>query len=382
MARHGENIRKRADGRWEGRYKAFDESKGREIYRSVYGHTYSEVKGKLMERKYISEKVLPQGNLVPEAGSTPQIEIPFAQLAMEWLTVVAERRKHSTYIKYEAVYKTHLEAVVGQCSLTAAANIELQGKISDHIAEVSPSESLQKSIICVANQILAFAGRKHAVSIPALKQSEKKQSRKPPEPLSKDEQASLLSYVFQETDKFSVAVLLCLYTGIRLGELCALKWTDIDAKDMVLRVDRTVQRIAAGNGLTKTVLMENTPKSPSSKRMIPLSKEVMAPLMELQGDQPYVFGGALPLEPRTMQYRFQKILGKAGISSKNFHILRHTFATNGIENGMDVKILSEILGHSDVKITLNRYVHPSMDTKRTQLGRLSGFYGQLGGHAA
>lgn len=214
MARHGENIRKRADGRWEGRYKAFDESKGREIYRSVYGHTYSEVKGKLMERKYISEKVLPQGNLVPEAGSTPQIEIPFAQLAMEWLTVVAERRKHSTYIKYEAVYKTHLEAVVGQCSLTAAANIELQGKISDHIAEVSPSESLQKSIICVANQILAFAGRKHAVSIPALKQSEKKQSRKPPEPLSKDEQASLLSYVFQETDKFSVAVLLCLYTGI------------------------------------------------------------------------------------------------------------------------------------------------------------------------
>lgn len=382
MARHGENIRKRADGRWEGRYKAFDESKGREIYRSVYGHTYSEVKGKLMERKYISEKVLPQGNLVPEAGSTPQIEIPFAQLAMEWLTVVAERRKHSTYIKYEAVYKTHLEAVVGQCSLTAAANIELQGKISDHIAKVSPSESLQKSIICVANQILAFAGRKHAVSIPALKQSEKKQSRKPPEPLSKDEQASLLSYVFQETDKFSVAVLLCLYTGIRLGELCALKWTDIDAKDMVLRVDRTVQRIAAGNGLTKTVLMENTPKSPSSKRMIPLSKEVMAPLMELQGDQPYVFGGALPLEPRTMQYRFQKILGKAGISSKNFHILRHTFATNGIENGMDVKILSEILGHSDVKITLNRYVHPSMDTKRTQLGRLSGFYGQLGGHAA
>lgn len=92
-----------------------------------------------------------------------------------------------------------------------------------------------------------------------------------------------------------------------------------------------------------------------------------------------MFGGNKSLEPRTMQYRFQKILNDAGIDGRNFHILRHTYATNCVESGMDVKALSAILGHSDVKITLNRYVHPTMDSKRRQMRRLPDFYGQIRG---
>ena len=88
------------------------------------------------------------------------------------------------------------------------------------------------------------------------------------------------------------------------------------------------------------------------------------------------------MDPRTMQYRFKKILKEAGIESRTFHTLRHTFATNCVENGTDVKALSELLGHSDVKITLNRYVHPTMDSKRKQIGALSDFYGQICGRAA
>ena len=88
------------------------------------------------------------------------------------------------------------------------------------------------------------------------------------------------------------------------------------------------------------------------------------------------------MDPRTMQYRFKKLLKTAEIDDRNFHLLRHTFATNCVENNMDVKTLSEILGHSDVKITLNRYVHPTMESKRKQLGKLPGFYGQICGQAA
>lgn len=110
--------------------------------------------------------------------------------------------------------------------------------------------------------------------------------------------------------------------------------------------------------------------------------ELMEYLSRLKRTDEYVFGGEKVMEPRTMQYRFKKILKEAGIADINFHALRHTFATNCVENGMDVKSLSEILGHSDVKITLNRYVHPTMDSKQRQIRELSGFYGRIRGQIA
>lgn len=128
--------------------------------------------------------------------------------------------------------------------------------------------------------------------------------------------------------------------------------------------------------------METVPKSESSRRTIPLTPEITNLLFGLIENQPYIFGGNKPLEPRTMQYRYKKLLKEADVNDRNFHILRHTFATNCIENGMDVKALSEILGHADVKITLNRYVHPTMESKRKQMGLLPAFYGQILGHVS
>ena len=178
------------------------------------------------------------------------------------------------------------------------------------------------------------------------------------------------------------AVLLCLYAGLRLGELCALRWTGIDLEGKTLTVNRTVQRIAVPGHKTKTILLETAPKSGSSRRTVPLTPELLDILFRLRGEQPHVFGGKKLLEPRTMQYHFKKILKETGVEGKTFHTLRHTFATNCVENGMDVKSLSELLGHSDVKITLNLYVHPTMDSKRKQLGALSDFYGQICGQVA
>ena len=170
-----------------------------------------------------------------------------------------------------------------------------------------------------------------------------------------------------------------MYTGMRLGELCSLKWADFDFGDRTVTVNRTVQRIMAEGYITKTVLMETAPKSESSKRTIPLTDEMIKLLKMRREDGDYVFGGNKPLEPRTMQYRLKKILKEAGVDDRNFHILRHTFATNCVESGMDVKTLSMILGHFDVKITLNRYVHPTMDSRRKQMDRLLDFYGQIRG---
>lgn len=389
MARHGENIRKRTDGRWEGRYKAFDENRGRFIYRSVYGRDYGETKEKLFTARLGTACQSAEKETAVETGTGSRDSagrnggaVLFSQAAGEWLAELSGRRKYSTYIKYDTVYRTHLADTIGSCRLSAGMAQELCEKIFDHLSGEGLSESLQKSLICVANQILAFANRHYLTGIPMLERPAVKTRKKTIGTFSRTEQALLLESIYRQMDKFMAEVLLCLYTGLRLGELCALRWEDIDFEGKTLTVNRTVQRIAVPGHMTKTILLETPPKSESSKRTIPLTPELLQILSQFKGKNPYVFGGEKPLDPRTMQYRFKKILKEAGIESRTFHTLRHTFATNCVENGTDVKALSELLGHSDVKITLNRYVHPTMDSKRKQIGALSDFYGQICGRAA
>lgn len=379
MARHGENIRKRTDGRWEGRYKVFDTSKGDYIYRSVYGGTYDVTKEKLARAKLnITDVAIEES----QTGKESHIVILFSQAAQEWLVDIANRRKYSTYVKYAMIYQTHLAKAVGSCMLSDTMVSQIQTKIFEHLATTGFSQSLQKSIFCIANQILNFAKKRYLLNISLLGKPDIKPKNRPVKTFSKAEQARLLSDIYEEPNSFKIALLLCLHTGLRLGELCALKWTDLDLKDMSLTVNRTVQRIAIPAGATRTVLLETEPKSEDSKRTIPLTTEIARFLVRQQNSQPYIFGGEKPLEPRTMQYRFKKLLRQTEIDDRNFHVLRHTFATNCIENGMDVKALSEILGHSDIKITLNRYVHPTMDSKRKQIGQLTDFYGQILGHVS
>ena len=386
MARHGENIRKRKDGRWEGRYRFFHETKGKTVYRSVYGRSYEEVKEKLSKAKFDSgcQAALGQQRETEESVHKDggNGTVLFSQAAEEWLEEQSGKWKYSTYVKYNTIYRTHLADVAGSCQLCTAEAPKLQAKISDHFSDREMSESLWKSICCVANQILGFANRKYLTRVPLLELPFPRLSKKAPVIFSSSEQARLLDCIFEEIDKFKIAVLLCLYTGMRLGELCALRWGDIDFQNLTLTVNRTVQRIMMSGHVTRTILLETEPKSESSRRTVPLTAEMAELLLRLRAGQPYVFGREKPLEPRTMQYRFQKILKESGIDSRNFHALRHTFATNCVESNMDAKSLSEILGHSDVKITLNRYVHPTMDSKRKQIGGLSDFYGQICGQAA
>ena len=276
MARHGENIRKRKDGRWEGRYLVYSEEKGKKIYRSVYGGTYEVAKEKLtIKKSSLTEGKKEHGAEGMETKSShsqgfSSQESPFAaEMAEKWLDEVKCTKKQSTYVKYSMVYRIHLEPLLHGMKIwdvPAAFNWE---KISDHL-----SESMRKSICCVLNQILKFASRQYHMAIPVWDKAVFRKKNKPVEVLTRKEQARLLSVLCQKTDEAKAAVLLCLNIGLRLGELCALKWKDIDFEHEMVSVNQTVQRLYAEGGKTKTILLETTPKSECSRREIPLSSRI------------------------------------------------------------------------------------------------------------
>ena len=371
MSRRGENIRKRKDGRWEGRYCLQEPETGKNIQRSVYAKSYSEVKQKLFAAKIESEQI--------KKGSDAHAEVYFSKAAEEWLNIIRREKKHATYIKYRLIYEKYLSPQLGNVFLSEW-NHRLLTELFQSKDGEGLSASLKKSISCVLNQIISYADSHYPVSLLPCSVPKHSISRKHVEVLNPSEQARLLRYLYDEMDIYKLGIVLCISTGVRLGELCALKWRDIDFEENLLYINATVQRIAMESCSTKTVLLEGSPKSSFSKREIPLSDE-LTKLLFLYGNshEKYIFKGKKPVEPRTYQNKFQKYLQAAGIKKKNFHILRHTFATNCVNNGVDIKSLSEILGHSDVKITLNRYVHPTIEAKRRYMNSLSAVYGQLVG---
>ena len=154
--------------------------------------------------------------------------------------------------------------------------------------------------------------------------------------------------------------------GLRIGELCGLKWEDVDFKHKTLYIRRTVQRISSADGIRKTKVVISAPKSATSFREIAIPDMLMK-YFEMFRDNANHFilsGTNKPIEPRTMQYRYKKILRSAEVDNHNYHKLRHTFATNSAEKGFNVKALSAVLGHSSVTLTLNRYIHPDHTYER------------------
>lgn len=194
--------------------------------------------------------------------------------------------------------------------------------------------------------------------------------------LGKAEQTMLNNYLTSNPNASNVGILLSATTGIRIGELCALKWGNIDLEKRTLTIKNTVQRIKSIDGSTATKLIITLPKSNSSVRKIPLPDFIIPILRNLKGNNDYYIlsGTRAIIEPRTMQYRFKHILSDLNLPNVSFHSLRHGFATTCIALGFDVKTLSEILGHSSVEIILNRYVHSSMERKAEFMKLLSSVF--------
>lgn len=185
--------------------------------------------------------------------------------------------------------------------------------------------------------------------------------------LSNREQNKLTDYVIENLNNKSIGILLTLYSGIRIGELCALKWSDIDFKRGILHINKTIQRIYLKefeDDISKIVI--STPKTKSAIRDIPINKSFLDLLRTLKGkSEEYILTGTTHwVEPRSYRRYFDNILRKNKIKHLNFHALRHTFATNCISLGVDYKTVSELLGHTSVNITLNLYVHPRLREKK------------------
>ena len=237
------------------------------------------------------------------------------------------------------------------------------------------SASYVNSMIYIVNSTLSFANEQGFELQAKVKMTEFP-TRSDAKWFSGEEQSKLEDYLIMNLDGYKLGIIVCLYTGLRLGEICGLKWEDFDFKKECFTVSRTVYRTKNLGGLGgKTKLEVGAPKSASSQRVIPIHSELLK-LMKIKmrsSRSPWVISDnfdKIP-DPRSYQNRYKKYLEQCSISYKSFHSLRHTFATRFIESGGDIKSLSEILGHSKVGITLKIYVHSSLAQKRSQIELLN-----------
>lgn len=368
MARHGENIYKRKDGRYEGRYVTGKTSSGKTRFGYIYGYQYAEVKTALLLKK--AEQAKATATIV--GGCTVSVA--------EWLTRWMEDEvlgsvKPSSYQTYTHLLTKHLLPSLGKLKLGSVTPAIIQAFVSD-LENSSLACSTIKGVyrlLCAAMKSALEEGLilKNPCRKIRIRRAEQIEQRV----LTQDEQRSIRKAALSHQD---LPALLSLYTGMRLGEVCALKWKDIDWQKQTITIRRTAQRIAHGrNGITgtKTRLMIGTPKSLRSARIIPVPAFVLAHLRELaQGkmNEEYVFGtSANAAEPRTIQRHFAILMKRLGIEGAHFHTLRHSYATRLVELGVDIKTISTLLGHVSTQMTLDYYAHSLPQQQRAAVRLLA-----------
>lgn len=371
MSRTGENIYRRRDGRWEGRYiKA--RINGKAKYASVYARSYREVKKKLEEAKReLGKKAISN----TKCGKV-------AEMGEGWLVEAAVTLKESSINKYEDILRCYILPEFGEIKLSEITNQQLisfahsllnnGGKNKQGLTSATVAE-----IISIMNGIRIYAMKRDVAVAFSTECVNLKKEQGKIRVFSLEEEQKLLSYLQEHMDHSAMGILLCLFTGIRVGELCAMKWDDIDLVEKKISVSKTMQRIRVTTQTgSKTEVKILEPKSMCSARVIPLPDELIELLEKFYTPGAFFLTGDSKqyVEPRTMQNRFKKVIADCGIQDANFHATRHTFATRCIELGFDVKSLSEILGHASVAITMNRYVHPSISLKRENMNRLSNLF--------
>ena len=371
MSRKGENIYKRKDGRWEGRYIKRTPD-GRSRYGYVYASTYRDAKTRLQKAAALWE-----------ASPTREQKdnMSLSAVAERWEKTIAQQVKESTFVKYHVIIKNHLAPALGDVCVEDMTHelIEdfavrlLKGEGEDR-RPLAPRTT--SDILCVLRSILRFARRSGAI-IPCDGSSVRiRRQAVEIRILTRQEQQRLGQYLYDNISLRNAGILLSLFAGLRLGEICALRWEDIALDERLLYVRHTMYRLQnlEPEG-PKTRVVVSSPKSVTSARMIPLPEELARMLEELPGPHGGFFLTGREddyAEPRNMQYHFRGVLKRCGVSYANYHALRHTFATRCVELGFDVKCLSELLGHSTVSMTMDRYVHPTLEHKRGHMQRLSG----------
>ena len=373
MPRTGENIYKRKDGRWEGRYIKNRSPEGKAIYGYLYAQSYRELKEKMFQVNKYTE-IGTKNNYIC------QKKIIFKVIAQEWLLAIQPQIKESTNIKYHNLLNSYILPSLGQQPIHTLSHEMIQSFCNSLLLEggakgTGLSPKTVSDCLALIRSILQYALDKGNVPLCDAKAVMVKQKSKDMRVLNRYEQDQLCSYLYKHLNDRNVGILICLFTGLRIGEICALKWRDISMEEQTIYVHQTMQRIQIKDGTDKkTKILISSPKSASSIRTIPLPDKLVQILRRYRkSENAYVLTGIDQkyVEPRTMQNHFQRVIKSCSIDAANYHSLRHTFATRCVELGFDIKSLSEILGHASVNITMNRYVHPSMELKRKNMMRLS-----------
>lgn len=373
MPRRGENIYKRKDGRWEGRFIKEYDLNNKAKYNSVYGHSYIEVKNKLT--------ILKQQSSCNTIEKTDADTKTFGEYAFQWLSYIQKQVKHSTYVKYTNTIKNHIIPYMGNQTLEYITTEKVKKFIDEKLSSgnINTSNGLStktvKDMVSIIHLVIKYCNELGAESNCKFENITIKTRKKNIEGITNDEHIRLVNYLLCDIDNPKLGVLICLFTGLRIGEICAMKFEDISIYDKIINVTKTMQRIQtlSENSGKKTEIIITAPKSDSSFRTIPLPDFMIDIVSKFYNNpQDYILTGMTDkyIEPRTMENKFKTYLKECNLKNYTFHQIRHRFATHCIEIGFEVKSLSEILGHSNVNITLNRYVHSSFELKRINMNKL------------
>ncbi|WP_375179649.1 tyrosine-type recombinase/integrase [Enterococcus rotai] len=366
MAR-GENIYKRKDGRWEGRYPKARREDGSLYYGYIYGKSFQSVRKRLIEKKATYAFY--------HTSIHQEFQGDFKDWAALWLNqLMRENLKESTYASYQNKLSHHILPAIGHLPLHRVTKEVLTGLVQEWKEILSPSSihvvfRLVKSCLKSAKDHgYLYTNPAELVSLPKIQPKER--------PALTRKQQSQLVQVGQHS-LTDLPILLALETGMRIGEISALKWSDIDFDQAVIHVKRTQQRIVDyTDGEQKTKLIETTPKTQRARRVIPLSSLLREQLKEAkaQANSPYVVGKkGKAVEPRTIAYRFAQLRKKIGLPNVSFHTLRHAFATRCLEVGVNIHTISALLGHASIKLTLDTYTHSRIEDQREAIEKLAVF---------
>ena len=320
-----------------GRFIIDRDESGKAVYQYVYGNTYDDA--------YKKVQIGMEVELRFQSGKC----ISVLEVYREWITAIANRVKESSFVNY--------------------CNNFINKKLSEGF-----SASYIKDIITVFKSMLIYAQEEYGFSLSLKNVILPKTEKKKAEKFSDNDQKVLISHIKEHMTLTGLGILISLYMGLRIGELCGLTWADIDIENRVLYVHRTVQRICTCNSDgKKTKIIISVPKSDTSFREIAIPEFLAEYFIAFKGDDNYyvLSGSEKIVEPRAYQYRYKSVLSESNSGDHTYHGLRHTFATNCIQNGFDVKTLSMILGHKTVNITLNRYVHPDYVHERKLMNKLA-----------
>ncbi|MDE6020998.1 MAG: site-specific integrase, partial [Ruminococcus sp.] len=330
------NIYQRRDGRYEGRISRGKRSNGTRRFQYFFGATRDDVRDKMAKARRSEVK-------------TSCCKLTVTQLFNEWHRSIQHKVKESTFANYSLKANKHILPSFGTKMADAIESADVYSFI-----ELKQKSGLSNryisDMIIVMKSMFKYAVRKYHIFNP-LDGIELPRNKSPEiRLLDYGEQTKLQEYISRNQNKATLGVALSMTTGIRIGELCALQWEDVDLEKRILTVRKTIQRIQTPKDDAKTKLIITEPKSESSRRKIPIPEGMAAFLEKFKGENSeYLLSGKeKPIEPRAMQYRFEKILKNVKLPSVHFHALRHIFASSCSKLGCAVKALSELLGRSRV----------------------------------